>query len=307
MNTQSIASAKHDPRAINLPPAVLAIDIGGTKIAAALVDDQGSIVAKFPDVPTPCGGEAIENVIAGLLARAAGERSCVHVGISIAGFVSADASTVVLAPNLGLRDYPMGDRLNRRLGLPVWVENDVNAAAWGEHRFGAGQNAAVMVVVMIGTGLGGGIVVNGALLRGEHGFAAELGHLRHAPNGRACGCGNDGCWEQYVSSHAFDHHALGAGTDLAGTHVPHDTALAALGDELGLGLADLVMLLDPSVIVLSGGISKSFARFEKAMYDSLRSRLVGSRPLPRVVASELGADAALRGVADQCVQVGVPA
>lgn len=283
---------------------VLALDIGGTKIAAALVDEAGTIVSRFPDVPTPLGPDAIEDLVETYLARVPMELTCGHVGVSMAGFVSSDSSTVVLAPNLGLRDYRMGERLSRRLGLPATVENDVNSAAWGEYRFGAGQGAAVMILVMAGTGLGGGIVVNGALLRGEHGFAAEIGHIRHLPDGPSCACGNDGCWEQYVSSHALrrdqDRHL----SVRAPEGHPSFDVYEGLGAHLGLGIADLVMLLDPSVVVLSGGISNAFSDFENVMLDSMRSRLGSMRTLPSIAVSDLGAAAALRGVADICVGVG---
>ena len=287
------------PTSAHTAPLVLALDVGGTKIAAAVVDAGGTLVERFPDVPTPCFGSAdeLEATVERLLINSGYGETVTRLGVSMAGFVSSDSSTVALAPNLGLRDYPMGQRLAERTGLPVAVENDVNAAAWGEYRFGAGKDATVMVLVMIGTGLGGGIVVNGSLLRGELGFAAEIGHMRHVAEGPSCGCGNRGCWEQFTSSHAVRRYR-------EGSHSMSDgEVFAALGSDLGLGLADLVMLLDPSVVVLGGGIAQAYPNFAPAMGDALRTRLGETRNAPRISVSTLGTDAALRGVADLCLML----
>ncbi len=125
------------------------------------------------------------------------------VGIGAAGFVSSDRSTVLFAPNLAWRDEPLGARVAEALKVPVVVENDANAAAWGEFAFGAAKDVEHMVCVTVGTGIGGGVVIGGELLRGAHGVAAELGHMRVVPGGHRCGCGARGCWEQYASGRAL--------------------------------------------------------------------------------------------------------
>lgn len=297
MTVTSEPASPAAPNSAHTAPLVMALDVGGTKIAAAVVDAGGIVVERFPDEPTPSfrGADELEAAVWRLLINSGYGETVTRLGVSMAGFVGSDSSTVVLAPNLGLRDYPMGQRLAERTGLPVTVENDVNAAAWGEYRFGAGKDAAVMVLVMIGTGLGGGIVVNGSLLRGEHGFAAEIGHLRHVAEGPSCGCGNRGCWEQFASSHAVRRYRESSHP------TSEDEVFATLGGDLGLGIADLVMLLDPSVVVLGGGLAHAHTKFTPAMDEALRSRLGHTRNLPRIGVSTLGADAALRGIADLCL------
>ena len=135
--------------------------------------------------------------------RAAGAHSIEAVGVGAAGFVDARRATVLFAPNLAWRDEPLKVDLERAIGLPVVIENDANAAAWGEFTFGAGEDVSDLLLVTVGTGVGGGIVVNGELHRGAFGVAAEIGHIRMVPGGRLCGCGNRGCWEQYASGTAL--------------------------------------------------------------------------------------------------------
>src|SRR5699024_3345621 len=129
------------------------------------------------------------------------------VGIGAAGWISADRSTVMLAPNLSWRNEPLRDKVTAAIGLPVVVENDANVAIWGKHRFGAAQGCRSAVLYTVGTGIGGGIVVKDGLLRGTNGVAAEIGHMRAVPEGRVCGCGRKGCLEQYASGRALTQAA----------------------------------------------------------------------------------------------------
>ncbi len=124
------------------------------------------------------------------------------MGLAAAGFVSADRSSVLFAPNIAWRDYPLRDRVAALLkddGVTIVVENDANAAGWAEFRFGAGRDVEDMLLLTVGTGLGGAIVTDGKLVRGAWGVAAEIGHMRVVPGGHYCGCGHEGCWEQYAS------------------------------------------------------------------------------------------------------------
>ena len=168
------------------------IDVGGTKIAGGVVDERGTVLEtarrESPATDTDAIGQSIEELV--------GELRSTHditaVGVGAAGFVDSRRSTVMFAPNLAWRDEPLRSHLEKRIGLPVVIENDANAAAWGEFTFGAGEDVSDSLLVTVGTGVGGGIVLNGELHRGAFGVAAEIGHMRVVPGGRICGCGNRG-------------------------------------------------------------------------------------------------------------------
>ena len=183
------------------------IDVGGTKIAGGVVDEQGAILATARRESPATDTAAIERNIGDLVAELRGNHEITGVGIGAAGFVDSSRSTVLFAPNLAWRDEPLRKDLEALIGLPVVVENDANAAAWGEFTFGAGEDVADTLLVTVGTGVGGGIVLNGQLHRGAFGVAAEIGHMRVVPDGILCGCGNRGCWEKYASGTALVREA----------------------------------------------------------------------------------------------------
>jgi glucokinase len=217
--------------------------------------------------------------------------------------------------------------LTKLIGLPVVIENDANAAAWGEAKFGAGRNQAHMMMLTIGTGVGGGLVVNNELYRGAFGIAAEFGHLRVVPEGHLCGCGARGCFEQYASGSALRRHAreaISASPDLArnllargdgsieGLRGEHITEAARAGDPvalaafntlasyLGAGIASLCAVIDPSCIVLGGGVIDAGELFLAPTREAAL-RLIpfsGKHPYPEIVSAELGNSAGLVGVAD---------
>lgn len=211
------------------------MDIGGTKVAAGVVDEHGVILATAHR-DTPADDVArIEEAIAAVVGELAGSYPVGAVGVGAAGFVDAQRSRVMFAPNLAWRDEPLQAALQERLGLPVVVENDANAAAWAEVRFGAGRGVDHVVTLTLGTGIGGGIVVNGQLLRGQFGAAAEFGHVTVIPGGRRCGCGRRGCWEQYASGRALVRQARElacAAADKAGCTGPGEAGPAAEAGEL---------------------------------------------------------------------------
>ena len=301
------------------------VDVGGTKIAAGLVAEDGTIVAS-DRVPTPEDARGIGEAIAALVQGLSGEGPVDAVGVAAAGFVSTDRSTVVAAPNLAWHDEPLGAWLGTRLGARVVVENDANAAAWAEYRFGAGEGAD-LVCITVGTGIGGGIVLDGRLHRGHWGFAAEVGHIPLVPQGLACPCGSRGCWEQYGSGSALvrlakervsaDPHAgaailaLGDGTP-DGVEGDHLTEAARAGDPLavdvftetgqwsGRGLAVLAAVLDPAVFVIGGGVSEA----GELLLTPIRETFAGLHPegmgtsIAEVRGARLGNDAGLVGAAD---------
>jgi glucokinase len=307
----------------------IGVDIGGTKVAGGVVDADGRILEQHR-VTTPArDAEATTDAIVQVIeALRAGHDEIEAVGLGIAGFVDAARSVVYFAPNLlGWRDGPLREEVEKRVNLPVVVENDANAAAWGEARFGAGREEGFIVCVTLGTGVGGGIIVNRHLYRGGFGVAAEIGHIQMVEGGRPCGCGQRGCWEQYASGGALVREAreraeedrpaaelllgLGDGTPqgIAGEHVTEAAhqgdpvaidAFNTLGHWVGQGLADLAAVLDPQVFILGGGVSEAgdvlLEPTRKAYEELLTGR--GRRPLAEVVPAQLGNDAGLVGAAD---------
>jgi glucokinase len=251
----------------------------------------------------------------------------VAIGVGSAGFVDAERSTVLFAPNLAWRDVPVRDQVAAACGLPVVVENDANAAAWGEFRFGAAEDVEHMICVTIGTGVGGGLVLGGELYRGAHGIGAEVGHIRLVPGGHLCGCGNYGCLEQYASGSALVREAVAlattrpheatrllelAGGDPAGITGPMVTAAAKEGDAtsrallaevgrwLGEALGSLTSLLDPDVFVVGGGVSEAGDLLLVPAAQALRDNVTGGghRPEPELRIATLGNDAGIVGAAD---------
>jgi glucokinase len=306
----------------------IGVDIGGTKVAGGVVDEEGRVLEQYR-VTTPArDSEATTDAIVSVVEELHGRHEIEAVGLGIAGFVDAARSVVYFAPNLlGWRDGPLREEVEKRVELPVVVENDANAAAWGEARFGAGREDRFIVCVTIGTGVGGGIIVDRQLYRGGFGVGAEIGHIQMVEGGRACGCGQRGCWEQYASGGALVRDAreraeesradaelllgLGDGTPqgIQGEHVTEaaqqgdPVAVAAfnqIGHWIGQGLADLAAVLDPETFVLGGGVSEAgdvLLEPTRQAYDELLTGR-GRRPLAQVVPAMLGNDAGLVGAAD---------
>jgi len=303
------------------------IDVGGTKIAGGVVDDEGTVLATARRQSPATDTDAIEAEIEDLVRELRGSHDIVGVGVGAAGFVDAKRSTVLFAPNLAWREEHLRADLEARLGLPVVIENDANAAAWGEFTFGAGSDVDDFLLVTVGTGVGGGIVLDGQLHRGAFGVAAEIGHLRVVPGGRICGCGNRGCWEQYASGTALvrDTRELAAKgsliarslLDRAGgrvdaidgpliTEAARDgdpfaiEQLESLGQWLGEGIATLAAVLDPAVAVIGGGVSEAGGLLLEPTRVHFRSNLTGRnyRPQLEIRKAQLGNTAGMIGAAD---------
>ncbi len=305
----------------------IGIDVGGTKVNAGVVDEQGRVVARVRR-PTPSTSpSSVEDTIADVVAELCREHDVVAVGLGAAGFVDAEGASVLFAPNLSWRDEQLRDEVSSRIGMPVVVENDANAAAWAEYRFGAGQGERHLVLVTVGTGIGGGIVLDGALYRGRFGIGAEFGHMQVVAGGRRCGCGLTGCWEQYCSGRALLHEAreiadvqpdrgarlleLGDG-EPEGIEAPEVTRAAQEGDPaalscfeevgswLGQGLANLAAVLDPGVFVIGGGVSDAGDLLLEPARRVFGLRLTGGghRPHAQVRLARLGNDAGMVGAAD---------
>lgn len=305
----------------------IGVDVGGTKVAAGVVDAHGTILATtHRDTPAD-DVRQIEDAITGAVRELRDQHHVDAVGVGAAGFVDAQRATVMFAPHLAWRDEPLQASLQRRLGLPVVIENDANATAWAEVRFGAGRGWEHVVGLTVGTGIGGGIVINGRLLRGQFGAAAEIGHLTVVPDGRCCECGLQGCWEQYASGRSLvqEAHELalrspetagelvrragGRPEDITGKMITQAAltgdgaalqCFGVVGTWLGRGLAGLAAVLDPGLFVIGGGVSAAGevlrAPAAVAFEKSLTGR--GHRPVAELRIAALGPAAGLVGAAD---------
>jgi glucokinase len=309
----------------------IGIDVGGTKINAFRVRRDGSIEERA-NRPTPEAPEAIVEEMIDLASEMRDE-GVVAVGIGAAGLVDTDAGVMRFAPNLPWREMAIREPVREALALPVLLENDANAAAYAEWRFGAGRGVRHLLLVAVGTGIGGGIVTGGRLLRGAHGFAAEIGHFIVEPGGPRCGCGNLGCWEQVASGRAIDRlgreaaHGPGgsllrelAGGDpdaVSGEEVTEaarrgDAAavgiLREVGRRLGEGMAGFANALDPEVVVVGGGAIAAGESLLGPAREAFTEALEGAshRPQIPIVAASLGNDAGAIGAAVLALEELVP-
>lgn len=287
------------------------VDVGGTKVAAALVDDGGSIVRRSrAETESSDYPGMVTGIVAAVTEVRAGVTDVSGVGLAIAGNVAADGSNVLFSPHLPLAAEPLAADLTSALGVPVLIDNDANAAAWAEHEGGAGRGSTEMLFVALGTGLGAGLVLRNELYRGYQGFAGEAGHLTVVIDGRACPCGSRGCWERYASGTALVSHFVerGGDADVGGPGITsaaakgNNLAIAALadvGEWLGRGLASMVAILDPEIVVVGGGVSESGDLLLEPARHQMAASMTGAdrRPLPPVVAARLGNEAGVVGAA----------
>ncbi len=300
----------------------IGLDVGGTKINAFRVARDGTILARS-NTPTPADDE--EATLGTMIELAKGllTDDVLAVGVGAAGLVDASEGVLRFAPNLAWRDLPIAQRMRDALGIPVQVDNDASMAAYAEYRFGAGRGYRHLLLVTVGTGIGGGIVSDGRLFRGAHGFASEIGHIIVEPGGPLCGCGNRGCWEQVAAGRAIDRMgrleaierdsilrrlAGGDPDKVTGTLVTRaaeqgdDAArgiLAEAGRRLGEGIAGLVNVLDPQIVVVGGGAIVAGDLLLEPARMAFREAVEGPDYRPRVpiVPAQLGNDAGAVGAA----------
>jgi glucokinase len=301
----------------------IGVDVGGTKTESLRVTDTGQIEGRSR-LPTPARDQAatletIEQVVEDVLTD-----DVAAIGLGAAGLVHEPSGVLLSAPNISWRNVPLRDRMAKRFERPVTVDNDATAAAWAEHLIGAGRGYRDLLFVGVGTGIGGGIVIDGRLIRGAHGLAGEIGHIIVEPGGPVCGCGNHGCWEQVAGGHAIarggaravmddpgSEIAMLAGGDparatgelvaraAAGGDAAAVAIIAQVGRRLGEGIAGLVNILDPEAVVVGGGVSELGA----PLLDPIRERFLETveaadvRPEVPIVAAALGNDAGAIGAA----------
>jgi glucokinase len=306
----------------------IGVDIGGTKVLGAVVDRNGEVLAQTRR-ETPAGDTvAIVQRVVSVIRELREAHEISAIGIGAAGWIDAARSTVLFAPNLAWRNEPLRDLIAAEVDVPVVVENDGNVAAWAEFTFGAARDADdSMVLVAVGTGIGSGIVLGGQLVRGAHGIAGEIGHVQAVPGGHPCGCGRRGCLEQYASGSALVRFAQQAAKDdpesadhllsltsgsVEAIEGPLVTRAARAGDQAALaafdqvgawlstGLADLVQVLDPQVLVIGGGVVEAGDLLLVPLRRHFESALAqrGRLPVGEVRPALMGNRAGVVGAAD---------
>ena len=300
----------------------IGVDVGGTKIAAAVVSPEGRILneVRYPTQAVP------PNRLIDTIARAITEvKDGFEVGgvcVAVPGLILAAENRVVFAPNLHeIENIRLDEELGRTTGLSVTVENDANAAAWGEFRFGSGKDVDHQVFITLGTGVGGGVITHGVLLRGSQGAGGELGHVTIDPTGPRCSCGNNGCLEALASGTAIERRAREVASDLPDSalgrlaierHVLGEdvTRLARKGDEaalqvlqetgvwLGIGLAGFVNIFNPEVVAVGGGASRAGELILESAREEVQLRARSpSRDLAEIEEASLGPESGVLGAA----------
>lgn len=301
----------------------IGVDVGGTKTAALRLSPDGAILDRAT-LPTPAQDPAASLQIVGDAIGKVLDDGVTAIGVGAAGMIDVPTGTIVFSPNFTWRGVPIAAELSERFGLPVTVDNDATAAAWAESRLGASAGFEDSLFVGVGTGIGGGIVAGGRLIRGAHGFAGEVGHVIVEPDGPACGCGNHGCWEQVASGQTLEREgaeavaadpassfAIRAGRRTSSITGEFVAAAARDGDpvgqriirdigrRLGEGIAGLVNVLDPAIVVVGGGVARIGDVVLDPLREAYRAAVEGRRARPDVpiVPAALGNDAGAIGAA----------
>jgi len=305
----------------------IGIDIGGTKVLGGVVDSSGKIIESARRVTPAAGGKELIATIVELIKELNSKHEIAGIGICVAALISADQGTIVGAPNIAnLSELNFVAEIKKVFDLPVIAENDANAAMWAEYKFGSAKGFNPVMFFIIGTGMGGGLVIDGKLFRGANGIGAEFGHMIVQPKGILCGCGAHGCIEQYASGSALMRYAKDAITadpiagkallDAAGgiNNLTGEilTEAAKNGDQLaisafnkqadwlGSACASYTLLLDPQAIVVGGGVVQAGELFLAPVRAAMEKYMpfAGTHLLPKVIAAKFGNDAGVIGAAD---------
>jgi glucokinase len=292
----------------------IGLDLGGTNLRAAAVDRSGRMLNKVVGrTQYSEGREAIvRDMVEAIEAmrNEFGKENLTGIGIGVPGFISLQEGVIKNSNNLSaLENFPIRDEIGKRLGHKIILENDANAAALGEKWIGAGRDVNDLVMLTLGTGIGGGIISNGKVLRGVNGMAGELGHITAVPNGNPCGCGNRGCVEKHASASAIIAMArmVGLGDNLSAKQV-YDLAaggnerakmvFVSMGEALGIVLAMLINSFNFPLYVLAGGVIAGWDQFAPALLEETRRRSFTFRTTAtRVERAQLGNEAGLYGAA----------
>jgi glucokinase len=292
----------------------IGVDLGGTNLRAAAIDRSGKVMEKISgSADYSEGRDAVIDDIVGAIKKlkaACGSARLAGVGVGVPGFILIEKGVIVGSHNLpGFNDFPVRDEIEKKLGTPVVLENDANAAALGEKWMGAGREVDDLVLLTLGTGIGGGIIIGGKVLHGYVGMAAELGHITVSPNGNPCGCGNQGCLEKHASATAIESMAklAGLGDNLTAEEVYHlakqgdeiaRRIFAVMGEALGIGLANLINTFNFPLYLLGGGVLAAWDLFTPSMLAEVERRSFTFRNVKTEIRkATLGNEAGLFGSA----------
>lgn len=296
------------------------IDVGGTCIKAGVVDENGKILAKSSVDSCPGSGEEMVRLMYVAMTHAL-DRALVPkdevtaVGIGSSGFCDNRRGTIVYSPNIAYDNTPVREYFMERMNARIDLDNDANCAAVGEY-FAAGEDCGSFVFVTLGTGVGGGIIIDNKLLRGVNGGAGELGHTVFMPGGRLCGCGNRGCWETYASVTGLINDAkerggwFAAQPEITG-RTPFEGAAAGIAEaievrdnwieKVAMGVCNLINIFQPDKLVIGGGISKEgetlLAPIREYARKNAYARDIAGIRRTEISAAKLGNDAGLVGAA----------
>ena len=289
----------------------LGIDIGGTKIAGGIVSESGELLQRVEKSTPAANPEAIVATVVEIVSELSSADTQPTVGVAVAAFLDPDRANVYFSPNITWKDFPLKNRLEAELDRPVIVENDANAAAWAEYRFGGARDSVSMIMLTMGTGVGGAVIDRGELLVGGFGTAGELGHIIVRPGGLECGCGNRGCLEQYASGTALMRDARDSLGEpnltveqltkrLEAADADAMDVLRRVCDSMGLGIASLVAVTDPDTVVIGGGVARAGVVLGDMIREAFLSHYGASakRPTAAIVVAELGNTAGIIGAAD---------
>ncbi len=293
----------------------IGVDLGGTNLRAAAIDETGQVLAKVSEAANfGAGPEQVAGEIARVIdqvRRTIGIEGLRGVGIGVPGYIDINAGVVVGSANLpGFQGFPVRDRIQQHLGTPILLENDANAAALGEMWMGAGRNVKDLILLTLGTGIGGGIVMDGKVMHGFRGMAGEFGHMTVFPDGNPCGCGNCGCLEKHASATAIASmgqmmhfgREIKTATDVYALalegNVRAKRVFESMGRALGIAFANLINIFNFPLYLVSGGPLPAWDLFSPAMFEEIQKRSFTFLPTgTRVERALLGADAGLFGAA----------
>jgi len=306
----------------------IGIDIGGTKVLGGVVDSTGKIIDSARRATPASGGKELIATIIDLIKEFQAKHEIAGIGISVAALILKDQGTIAGAPNIAnLSQLNFVSEISKVFNLPVIAENDANAAMWAEFKFGNAHGLNPVIFFIIGTGMGGGLVIDGKLFRGANGIGAEFGHMIVQQNGVLCGCGTRGCIEQYASGSALMRYAKEgitanpdsgkgilalAGGSVAGLTGAILTKAALTGDELaiaafkqqadwlGCACASFSLILNPAAIVIGGGVVDAGELFLAPVREAMDRYMpfAGTHTPPKIIAAKFGNDAGLIGAAD---------
>jgi glucokinase len=290
------------------------VDLGGTNLRVAAISDQGQVLDKvsIPAIYRAGPEHVVSDIVTiiNTIRSRIGVSNLQGVGIGVPGFIDMEKGVVVGSANLpGFQGFPVRDAVQRILGTTIVLENDANAAALGEMWIGAGRNVKDLILITLGTGIGGGIVVDGRVLRGFLGMAGEIGHMTVYADGNPCGCGNCGCLEKHASATAiaamgrmmhFGDNITAEGVYELASEGNERAKLIfrSMGRALGVALGNLINLFNFPLYLLSGGPLPAWDLFAPAMFEEIKTRsFTFSRNGTRIEKAILGGDAGLYGAA----------